>query len=240
MSGMFCMSSSCTRITPRRYMQCSHRILSQEPTSAGGSCTIVWKSPTAHGESISLLKPSSPGKLFSIHATVMYGLMKTCILRVPIGFRNNTVWIFRQGSWMDVWLGHTFFHQISQVPPTCDSLHGLLEDVPLHMHQNMWFQHDGTPPHFSFAVQDNLDQRFGQQWIGRGGPTVWPTSSPDLTPLDYYLWGHMKSMIYEAPVASEEDLLVQVMAAGIRESNMCCGILHVAGKRCISRHEFLC
>ena len=62
-------------------------------------------------------------------------------------------------------------------------------------------------------VQDNLDQRFGQQWIGRGGPTVWPTSFPDLTPLDYYLWGHMKSMIYEAPVASEEDLLVQVMAA---------------------------
>ena len=50
----------------------------------------------------------------------------------------------------------------------------------------------------------------------------------------------MKSMIYEAPVASEEDLLVQVMAAGIRESNMCCDTLHVAGKLYVFGHEFLC
>ena len=64
-------------------------------------------------------------------------------------------------------------------------LHGLLEDVPLHVRQNMWFQHDGTPTHFSLAVQDHLDRRFRQQWIGRGGPISWPARSPDLIPLDY-------------------------------------------------------
>ena len=36
-------------------------------------------------------------------------------------------------------------------------LHGLLEDVPLHVRQNMWFQHHGAPPHFTRAVR-----RFGQ------------------------------------------------------------------------------
>ena len=85
--------------------------------------------------------------------------------------------------------------------------------MPLHVRQNMWFQHDGAPPHFTCAVRCHLDQRFGQTWIGRGGPIAWPACSPDLTPLDYFLWGHMMSLVYEIPVDSEEDLLVRVMAA---------------------------
>ena len=72
--------------------------------------------------------------------------------------------------------------------------------------QNMSFQHDGAPPNFSFAVRDHRNQRFGQQWIG---PIVWPLRSPDFTPL----WGYMKYLIYEIPVASEEDPLARVMAA---------------------------
>ena len=76
--------------------------------------------PDFHGGSFSLIKPSSPGKLFLIHATVMCGLMKTRMLRAPMGFRNDTVWTFGHGSWMNVWLGHTFFHQISQVPRPCE------------------------------------------------------------------------------------------------------------------------
>ena len=77
----------------------------------------------------------------------------------------------------------------------------------------MWFQHDGAPAHFALAVRGHLDQRFGLQWIGRGGSIAWPPRSPDLTPLDYYLWGHMKTLIYETPVESEEDLLARLMAA---------------------------
>ncbi|KAJ8866767.1 hypothetical protein PR048_032628 [Dryococelus australis] len=44
--------------------------------------------------------------------------------------------------------------------------------------------------------------RFGQQWIGRGGPITWPARSPDLTPLDYFVWGHVEGMIYDTPVES--------------------------------------
>ena len=91
-------------------------------------------------------------------------------------------------------------------------LHGLLEDVPLHMLQNMWFQHDDAPTHFSLVNRDHLDQRFGQQWIGHGGPIAWPAHSPNLTLLGYYLCSHMKSLIYKTSVASEEDLLAQSMA----------------------------
>ena len=47
----------------------------------------------------------------------------------------------------------------------------------------------------------------------RSGLIVWPAHSPDLAPLDYFLWGHMKSLVYETPVGSEEDLLAWVMTA---------------------------
>jgi hypothetical protein len=37
-----------------------------------------------------------------------------------------------------------------------------------------------------------LDESFPNRWLGHGGPIAWPPRSPDLTPLDYYIWGHMK------------------------------------------------
>ncbi|KAJ4433472.1 hypothetical protein ANN_15775 [Periplaneta americana] len=49
-----------------------------------------------------------------------------------------------------------------------------------------------------------------QQWIGRGVTIAWPARSPVLTPLDYFLWGDMKRLIYETPLESEEDLLARL------------------------------
>ena len=119
LSGVLRMSSS---YTPRRYRQCSYRILHHESTSIGGSCTVVRKIPTSHGGFFSLMKSSSTGKLFSVHVTVMFGLMKTRSLRASMCFTSDTVRTFELGFWMDVWLGHTFFHQILRVPHTYDSL----------------------------------------------------------------------------------------------------------------------
>ena len=36
--------------------------------------------------------------------------------------------------------------------------------------------------------------------------------SPDLTPLDFFLWGHIKRLVYETPVPDEETLLVRILA----------------------------
>jgi hypothetical protein len=43
--------------------------------------------------------------------------------------------------------------------------------------------HDGAPTHFDRVVRDHLNERFHEQWIGRGGPVSWPPTSLDLTPL---------------------------------------------------------
>lgn len=89
----------------------------------------------------------------------------------------------------------------------------LFHDLPLNVRQNLWFQHDGAPAHFSLLVREHLNENFRGCWIGRGGPVAWPARSPDLTPLDYFLWGHMKSLVYETPVESEEDLVARISAA---------------------------
>jgi hypothetical protein len=35
----------------------------------------------------------------------------------------------------------------------------------------------------------------------------WSPGEPDLTPMDFFLWGHIKALIYTSPVDSEEDLI---------------------------------
>jgi hypothetical protein len=38
----------------------------------------------------------------------------------------------------------------------------------------------------------------------------WPPRSPDLTPLDFYLWGHLKTVVYATPVNDAEDVWERV------------------------------
>jgi hypothetical protein len=76
----------------------------------------------------------------------------------------------------------------------------LLEDVPLLTRQNMWYLHDGAPAHFAREVRTWLDQNFPEKWIGRNGPVLCPSRSPDLNPCEFFLWGHMKQLVYATPV----------------------------------------
>ena len=41
---------------------------------------------------------------------------------------------------------------------------------------------------------------------GRGCPIAWPARSPDLNPLDFHLWGHLKSIAYATSIEHAEIL----------------------------------
>ncbi|GFU70539.1 DUF4817 domain-containing protein [Trichonephila clavipes] len=41
-----------------------------------------------------------------------------------------------------------------------------------------------------------LKDTFGDRLISRFGPVNWPPRPCDLTPLDYFLWGYVKSLVY--------------------------------------------
>ncbi|GFV59589.1 uncharacterized protein TNCV_4259821 [Trichonephila clavipes] len=62
--------------------------------------------------------------------------------------------------------------------------------------QELWFQQDGATCHTARATIDLLKDTFGDRLISRFGPVNWPQRSCDLTPLDYFLWGYVKSLVY--------------------------------------------
>ncbi|GFU60108.1 uncharacterized protein TNCV_3144661 [Trichonephila clavipes] len=62
--------------------------------------------------------------------------------------------------------------------------------------QELWFQQDGATYHTARATIDLLKDTFGDRLISRFGPVNWPPRSCDLTPLDYFLWGYVKSLVY--------------------------------------------
>ncbi|GFX07498.1 putative LOC100569746 [Trichonephila clavipes] len=62
--------------------------------------------------------------------------------------------------------------------------------------QELWFQQDGATCHTARATIDLLKDTFGDRLISRFGPVNCPPRSWDLTPLDYFLWGYVKSLVY--------------------------------------------
>lgn len=65
---------------------------------------------------------------------------------------------------------------------------------------------DGCPAHYARIVREFLNENYPNRWIGRAGPVGWPARSPDMTPLDYFLWGAMKQRVYNTHISSETDL----------------------------------
>ncbi|KAJ4441026.1 hypothetical protein ANN_10875 [Periplaneta americana] len=59
----------------------------------------------------------------------------------------------------------------------------------------------------------HLNNIFPDRWIGRGGPVPWPSRSPDLNPLDFYLWGHLKACVYAEPIPDVQTLEQHIRAA---------------------------
>ncbi|PSN44951.1 hypothetical protein C0J52_16477 [Blattella germanica] len=62
--------------------------------------------------------------------------------------------------------------------------------------EEVFYQQDGAPLHYHLAVRAFLDDNLQGHWIGRRGPIEFPRRSPDLTPMDFYLWGTMKDEVY--------------------------------------------
>ena len=69
-----------------------------------------------------------------------------------------------------------------------------------------WFQQDGAPPHTSHVTLQWLKDHFSGRLISRKTENVWPAHSPDISPLDFYLWGYLKSRVYRTCPQTLVDL----------------------------------
>ncbi|GFW96880.1 putative transposable element [Trichonephila clavipes] len=81
--------------------------------------------------------------------------------------------------------------------------------------QELWFQQDGATCHTARATIDLLKDTLGDRLISRFGPVNWPPRSCDLTPLDYFLWGYVKLLVYtdkSQTLHHLEDNILRVIA----------------------------
>jgi hypothetical protein len=67
--------------------------------------------------------------------------------------------------------------------------------------------------HISATMLGITYREMAGKWIGRDGPIAWPPRSPDLTQLDFSLWGYVKNTGYQVKI---NDL--QHMKACIRDA----------------------
>jgi hypothetical protein len=88
----------------------------------------------------------------------------------------------------------------------------LMEDVPLETRHRTFFQHNEMPLHFGQVVA-YMNHCYKNNRIGHHHPIPWMQISPELTMLDFTLWGLMKEMTYRTKVHMREELLHQIMDA---------------------------
>jgi hypothetical protein len=69
--------------------------------------------------------------------------------------------------------------------------------------------HDGTRVTFLRCCARCSQYR----WIATGRPTACLPRSPDLNPLEFYLWGHLKTLMYAVPLDNEEALHHRIVDA---------------------------
>ncbi|KYN28572.1 hypothetical protein ALC57_02013 [Trachymyrmex cornetzi] len=95
-----------------------------------------------------------------------------------------------------------------------ETLPYLLEDVPLAVIPNIIFQQDGHPAHSSLLARTILNQRFPNRWIGiHSTLQEWPPRSPDLTPMDFFVWGYIRDQVYDSLPRNRNDLIQKIQTA---------------------------
>ncbi|GFV34742.1 hypothetical protein TNCV_1450461 [Trichonephila clavipes] len=121
-------------------------------------------------------------------------------VETPLHPEKLTVWC---ALWAGGIIGPYFFKNDEghNVPVNGDGYRAMITNffIPeLNNHdvQELWFQQDGATCHTARATIDLLKDTFGDRLISRFGPVNWPPRSCDLTPLDYFLWGYVKSLVY--------------------------------------------
>ena len=95
-----------------------------------------------------------------------------------------------------------------------------LEGLPLQLFNNIIWHQDGAPPHNVLEVRAYLNNKY-DLWIGRHGLINWPANSPDLSPLDFFLWGYLKNKVYynRPTTIGEMVAKIQVEINSLNENN---------------------
>lgn len=142
------------------------------------------------------------------HNTVIWAANNPhSLIQHPLHSETVNVWIGLNSRFI---IGPYFFQEVDgngelrTVTTNGDRYLEMLENFVLpELHQRnalaetTWMQ-DGAPAHIYGPVTELLQDEFEDRVISRGFPHSWPPRSPDLTPMDFYFWGRLKSLVYKS------------------------------------------
>lgn len=95
-------------------------------------------------------------------------------------------------------------------------LQRFIDELPLNIRQSHFFQHDGCPAHSTQMITDWLNNQFGERWFGRMSVTSWPARSPDLTIMDFFVWGRVKQIVYQEHIPNDSEILKNRITHAVR------------------------
>lgn len=95
-------------------------------------------------------------------------------------------------------------------------LYNFLHELPIRERLQIWYQQDGAPCHSTRDVRQYLQNLFNGRVIDRYSELCWPARSPDLTPLDYFLWGYLKDKVYRQRPFENVDHLERIIRETIQ------------------------
>ncbi|XP_012946213.1 uncharacterized protein LOC106013905 [Aplysia californica] len=85
---------------------------------------------------------------------------------------------------------------------------------------------EGANPHVPVRSMTWLADHFGDRVISRKSEHIWAPHSPDLNPLDFFLWGYLKDRIFQNQFEN-----IEIMKQAIRDEvrniprKLCLGVI---------------
>jgi hypothetical protein len=133
----------------------------------------------------------------------------------PHAFVETRLHPVKVGVWIAVsrrrLIGPIFFHETVNATRYREQILEIfinqLDDEEL---QNGYFQHDGATAH---TTPDNLlylQQFYGNRIISNRLNPEFPPRSPDLTPLDFCIFGHLKNEVFKRRMHTLEELMEEI------------------------------
>lgn len=117
----------------------------------------------------------------------------------PLHSPKITVWCGLSGH--KIYGPYFFEDPATEHPQTINSntyLEMLKTILSANTHPDEWYQQDGATAHTSRDTMSWLKDRFHHRLISHKSDFPWPARSPDLSPLDFFLWGFVKGKVFRS------------------------------------------
>ena len=72
--------------------------------------------------------------------------------------------------------------------------------------EGYFYMLDGAPPHCTNVALEFLEETFPNRVIGRRSNRSWPARSPDLNPVDFFVWGYLEGKLVERKPVTVENV----------------------------------